>query len=263
MKLRFIKWVTPALLVACTLILACEKDKKIIATWNEAGTDADYARLRIVHASPNFRNLTGVPDSINIFVNGQKLNGTRLSYGGVFPGQSPNNYAVLPPGVYDVKISVGGVVNPDSIPVATLRFTLAEKTNYSFVITDSVLNANRDSGRIFVRDSFPEPITGRTGLRFIHAMNDTVGKRVDVWSTRRNNYLYTAVLPGTVSSFGIQPFIDVSDTLIVRRAGTTTELARFNNIIFANTRVYTIYLRGNVTLTTGTKARSLTFYANK
>jgi hypothetical protein len=263
MKFKYIKWITPAILVACTLILACEKEKEIIAPWNEAGSDADYARLRIVHAAPNFRNLTGVPDSINIFVNGQKLNGTRLSYGGVFPGQSPTNYAVLPPGAYDVKITVGGVVNPDSIPVATLRFTLAEKTNYSFVITDSVLNANRDSGRIFVRDSFPEPITGRIGLRFIHAMADTVGKRVDVWSTRRNNYLYTAVLPGVVSSFSIQPFIDISDTLIVRRAGTTTELARFNNIIFANTKVYTIYLRGNVALTTGTKARSLSWYTNK
>lgn len=265
MKLKYIKWIIPAILMVCSLILACEKEKDITAPWNEAGADADVARLRIVHASPNFRNLTGVPDSLNIFANGQKINAARLTFGSAFPSISPNNYATLPPGSYDLKISVGGVVNTDSIPVATIRVNLLAKTNYSFIITDSVLRATRDSSRIFVRDSFPEIRNGRIGLRFISAWTDTavVFRGVDVWSTRRNNNLYSNVMPGTTTSFSTQPFIDLSDTLIVRRAGTTTEIARLNNIVFANTRAYTIFLRGSSELSTGLKARTLTWYTNK
>jgi hypothetical protein len=265
MKFKFIKWITPAILVACTLVLACEKEKEIIAPWDEAGTDANFARLRIVHASPNFRNLTGVPDSINIFANGQKINGARLSFGGLFPGQTPAPYVAIPPGAYDIKITVGGVVNTDSIPVATLKFNLAANTNYSFIITDSVFRAVRDSSRIFVRDSFPAPSTGRIGLRFVNAMTDTaiVNPRVDVWSARRNNNLYTNINPGATTSFTNQPFIALGDTLIVRRAGTLTEVARLNNITFADTKVYTLYLRGDAMLTTGVKARTLTWYSNR
>ncbi len=245
-------------------LASCEKKKDLVAPWDEAGSESSMAHLRIIHAAPNLRLATGQADSLHVFANGIKMNGARLSYGGVMPGTSPASYVALPSGMVDLKVSVGGFENLDSIPVTTLKLDFKAGQYYSFIITDSLLNASKDSTRIFVRDSFPTPNTGRIGLRFIQAFADTaVDKRVDVYSTRRNNNLYTNMVPGMVSSFSNQPFIDLPDTLIVRRSGTTTELARINNVTFGNTRVYTLYLRGNAGVATGSKARSLTFYVNR
>ena len=261
-----VKYFNKSLLAAFALslgILACEKEREILAPVEDASSNGNSALIRIVHASPNFRAVTGQADSINIFVNGTKINGARLTYGSAFPATTPTTYAAVPPGEVQLKISVGGVVNIDSIEVGKLTANLKRGERYSFIITDSVLNASRDSSRIFIRDSFPVPAIGRTFVRFVHAMLDTADRRVDIWSARRNNNLLTNVLPGTISTFSNQPFINFPDTLIVRRAGTMTELARLNNITFANQRVYTVLVRGDVRLTTGAKARSVAWFTNR
>jgi hypothetical protein len=264
MKLTFLNKTMLVVLAVSLGFLACEKKREIVAPWDETGSDGNFAQLRIVHASPNFRALTGQADSINIFVNGSKINGARLTYGGAFPAVSPTTYAAVPFGAVQIKVSVGGLVNLDSIGVATINANFTRGERYSFIITDSLLNASRDSARMLVRDSFPTPLNGRTWLRMVNALVDTAtDKRVDVWSTRRNNNLFTNVQPGSVGAFTNQPFINFPDTLIVRRAGTATELARLQNITFANQRVYTIFLRGDVIVPSGAKARTLTWYTNR
>jgi hypothetical protein len=264
MKLKYLNKSFLAVLAISLGIVACEKKKEIIAPWDIAGSNSNFAHLRIVHASPNFRTITGQADSIHIFVNGSKINGVRLSYGGAFPAINPTTYATVPHGNVQLKVSVGGLVNVDSIAVATINTTFNQGENYSFILTDSLLSANRDSARILVKDSFPTPLNGRTWLRFVHTLVDTAAdKRVDVWSARRNNNLFANVQPGSVGAFTNQPFINFPDTLIVRRAGTMTELARLSNITYANQRVYTIFLRGDVKVATGLKARAVSWYANR
>ncbi len=255
-----------AFVVALGIVVmaGCETSKDIVAPWDMAGSESKLAHLRIIHASPNFRIVTGQADSIHVFANGVKMNGVRMSYGGAAPATNPASYVTLPAGMVDLKVSVGGFTTLDSIPITTLKIDMKAGEFYSFIITDSLLNASKDSSRILVRDSFPTPNTGSIGLRFVQALADTAAdKRIDVYSARRNNNIYTNVLPGTVTSFSNQPFINFSDTLIIRRSGTTTELARINNVIFTNTRVYTLFLRGNAGVATGSKSRSLTFYVNR
>lgn len=263
MKSKYLNKLTLAFLALSLGMLGCVKEKEIRAPWTDAGADGEFAQLRIVHAAPNFRNITGQADSIHVFANGVKVSGARLTYGGLFPGQTPATYAGIPAGSVALKISVGGLVNYDSIPVATINANLEKGKNYSLIITDSLLNASKDSARIFVWDSFPVPANMRVGLRFVHSLVDTaVDKRVDVWSARRNANMFAGILPGAVTNFTNQPFLNYPDTLIVRRVGTTTELARINTITFANTKVYTLFLRGDVRLT-GTKARTLTWYSHR
>lgn len=263
MKYQYINKLTLVILALSLGLLACEKKKEILATWDTAGTDGTLAHLRIIHASPNFRAIMGQADSLHIFANGGKVNGVRMSLGSVFPAQSPNAYVGLPPGNVELKLSVGGMISPDSIPLYSFKVKMEQGKYYSFLITDSLTNASKDSSRIFVRDSFPNLFNGRTGIRFINALRDTAGRTVDVWSTRRNNNLYSNVPSGLISSFSNQPFLNIPDTLIVRRAGTTNELARLNTITFANQRIYTILLRGDVTVTSGTRARTLTWVTNR
>jgi hypothetical protein len=102
-------------------------------------------------------------------------------------------------------------------------------------------------------------------IRFINAFSDTaVDKRINVFSTRRNNNLFTGVNANVVTGFSNQPFINIPDTLIIRRtANPTVELARINTITFSNRRVYTLYARGNTAMASGARARSLVWYTHR
>ncbi len=263
MKSSYFNKLALAVLAVSLGILACEKEKEIQAPWDTVGPDTDFAQIRIMHSATNFRTITGQADSLHFFVNGAKINNTRISFGGVWPAQTPNTYTSVPAGNVELKVSVGGIVNIDSIPITTLKLNLAPGERYSFMLTDSLLNASKDSSRIFVRDSFPTPVNGRVGVRFVNLLTDTAGKRVDIWSARRNANLFANVPYGSISSFTNQPFINLADTLIIRRTGTTQEFARINTITLANQKVYTIFVRGDVTQSSGAKARTLTWVTNR
>jgi hypothetical protein len=263
MKSTYLNKIIMAVLALSFGILACEKEKEIQAPWDTVGPDTEFAQIRIIHGATNFRTITGQADSLHFFVNGAKINNTRMSFGGVWPAQTPTTYTSVPAGNVNLKVSVGGIVNIDSIAITTLKLNLAAGERYSFMLTDSLLNASKDSSRIFVRDSFPTPLNGRVGVRFVNLLTDTAGKRIDIWSARRNANLFANVPYGTISSFTNQPFINIADTLIIRRTGTTQEFARINTITLANQKVYTIFVRGDVLLSTGAKARTLTWVTNR
>jgi hypothetical protein len=263
MKSTYLNKIIMAVLALSFGILACEKEKEIQAPWDTVGPDTEFAQIRIIHGATNFRTITGQADSLHFFVNGAKINNTRMSFGGVWPAQTPTTYTSVPAGNVNLKVSVGGIVNIDSIAITTLKLNLAAGERYSFILTDSLLNAKKDSTRIFIRDSFPTPLNGRIGLRFINLLTDTAGKNIDLWSARRNANLYANIPYGSISTFSNQPFINLNDTLIVRRAGTLQEFARINTITLANQKVYTVFVRGDVLQSTGAKARTLTWVTNR
>jgi len=266
------KYLLPLLAVAslAVFIAACEKEEGIPSPeLVTVGAESDWAHVKVLHASPNLRDRIGGPDSLDIYLNGIKINsGSNFTYGNAFPANptAPNSavgtYAAVRAGSVNVRVVRRGVSVFDSATVASIPTNLVAGGYYSFILTDSLLNL-RDSSRIFVRDNFPIPTEGRYVMRLIHAAADSANQRVDIWSARRNNYLYTNVASGTVGSFISQPQFSVADTLIVRRAGTMQELTRINNIIFTNQRVYTLVFRGKEGLTSGAKARSLIYYLHR
>jgi hypothetical protein len=71
---------------------SCKRDYSLVAT-NKTTGGTSY--LAIVHASPNFRNIFNMPDSFNVFINGDKISGFNpgtaspfMSYGATFPPNS-------------------------------------------------------------------------------------------------------------------------------------------------------------------------------
>ena len=262
----------PLLAVASVgvLIAACEKEEGIPSPeLTTAGAESSMCHIKVLHASPNFRDMLGVPDSLDVYLNGIKINsGSNFTYGNAFPANptAPNSavgtYAAVRAGAVNVRVVRRGASLFDSATVASIPTTLVAGGYYSFIITDSVRNL-RDSSRIFVRDNFTIPTPGRYIIRLVHAAADSADRRIDIWSTRRNNYLYTNIPSGSVGSFISQPQFSVADTLIVRRAGTMNELTRINNIIFTDQRVYTLVYRGKEGLTSGARARSLIYYLHR
>ncbi len=251
---------------AMVVFYSCKKQVYTDAAYQV--TDSVHAYLKIIHASVNFRALTGKQDTFNVYLNKARLTppttptSAALSYGSVFPGTASNAYMAVEAGVDTLRLSIPGVVNTDSVTILTLYKYLAPGKYYTFIITDSLL-AGRDSSKIFVQDLYAPPVVSYINLRFIHAViNDTAGKTVDLWSYARNAAIITKVKPDSVSSFllaGVNP--SVPDTLYVRRTGTTLNLAK---LLFAPTpqRTYTLYYYGDGNLTTGKKARTLANYGH-
>ena len=100
----------------------------------------------------------------------------------------------------------------------------------------------------------------------IHAvLNDTLGKNVDVYSTRLNANIFSNIAPGTTTAFVSEPYNFVSDTIIVKRAGINFELARISTVAtpIQRQRAYTLIYKGNAANTTAPKGRSLSYFTNQ
>jgi hypothetical protein len=227
------------------------------------------AFLKVIHVAPGFTQVFNSPDNFNVLVGG--IGGQRIAasmtYNSAFPVNTTNvdTYAAVPSGAQDIRLVMKGVVNIDSATIAAFPKNLVAGNYYTLVITDSITSPPAAS-KIFSEDAVFWPVSGIYSLRFIHAvMNDTAGKTVDVYSARKAGNVFTGVAPGTVLNFADQTYSNVPDTIIIRRAGTTQELARANGVSFSNRRVYTILYKGNTTITASTnvRARSVVVYNNR
>ncbi|MFL9484974.1 DUF4397 domain-containing protein [Chitinophagaceae bacterium LWZ2-11] len=241
---------------------SCKRDVSYIATYDTGNSSTAY--IRVVQASPSFRALYSQPDSFNVYVNTTKINGGILSYGSIFPAAG-ELYAAVPAGKQPIRLSLKGVVNTDSLTVATFTKTLVAGKYYSFIMTDSIMSASKDSTQIFVTDTYAQPLQGYYSLRFVHAVvNDTAGLKVDVFSARRNGNIFTGIKSDSVTTFlGLPYNPSVNDTLYVRRSGTANNLTKAYVFGPVNQRVYTIVYMGDTKATTGTKVKALGLYTNQ
>jgi len=245
------------------LLWSCSKTTPLV---NIAVTSSPTgsAFIKIVHFSPAFRLATSNSDSLNIFLNGSKLNGSFLTFGSLFPSTT-NLYAAIPAGAATIKLSTAGVLTPDSIAVVSLSKIVEAGKYYSLIITDSILSAS-SSKQIFTQDNFVLSDTNTFTLRFVHAiLNDSTGKNVDIYSTRRAGNMFSNISPGTVTDFNAQPYNFITDTIIVRRTGSNFELARFTTASnpLARQRAYTLIYKGTPNVTTAPKGRALATFANQ
>lgn len=160
---------------------------------------------------------------------------------------------------------MAGRVNPDSIQLALFTSLALKGQRYSVILTDDVKSA-RDSSKMILPDNIIQPNTGNYRLRFVNAIAaDTAGTTVSIFSARRNGNIFNSVAPGQVVDFQTLPFnSQLSDTLYVRRPGSTFNLAILNSASFGNQRSYTMIYRGyGGTVTTGTKGRTLVTYLDE
>lgn len=248
------------------LFSACKKQADMVAPYDAATENTAY--LRVIHASPFFRQYFNAPDSFNVYVNGNKMNAPFLTYGSIFPqATSTFGYVAVNPGLQQIKMSINGFASasPDSTQLINFTKVFDKGKYYTLFVTDS-LKLNPDRG--FLVDTLTQPVTGNVRVRFFHAvMNDTAGKTVDIFSYARNTTVFNGIQPGGVTSFNTLGFnVGVADTFYVTRsAASGTPLA--NRLVLAklafaptNQRSYTLYYRGDANLTSTPKARTLSSY---
>jgi hypothetical protein len=245
------------LLFAFTFGLLSSCEKKLTYVDPSSTTDG-LAFIKVIDASPNFRQVFKGSDSFNIYVNGLKVNGGQLSYNSIFP-TATNLYAGVPAGPQSIRVTVNGKVNPDSITLLSVNKTLDAGSYYSFIITDEALGSN-EARQMFLKDNFALTDTSHFTLRFIDAvLNDATP--VDVYSINNAANIFTNISPGTTTAFSSFNYNLTSDILSIRVAGTLTEITKVTGAVLTRSRAYTLLYKGS-SVGTGTKARTAIVYAN-
>lgn len=248
--------------LALILFYACKKDN----TKLQGNPTTSNAYLKVMDAAPGFRQVFNSPDSFNILVGGQRIV-YGLTYNSAFPVNTTNvnTYAAVPANAQDIRLVVRGIVNADSNTIVTIPKSLVAGSKYTLIVTDSI-STTPDYSKIWAQDNFNTPDSGKYSIRCINAvMNDTAGKKIDVYSYRNAGNIFSNVSPGDVTAFSTLNIPSVfTDTFSIRRAGTTFQLAILNSVSITNNhRVYTLLYRGDGRLTSGTKARGIVVYTNQ
>jgi len=244
------------------IFISCKKDIKPIGY-----PITQEAFLRVMHVSTNFRAVQSYPDSFNVYVGTNKINGTLFTYNSAFPSTAFNNntYAAVPPGPQQIRLSLQGVNKIDSLTIISVQKVLETGKYYTLFITDS-LQAQQDVTKIWLNDiNFLPTDTTQYRIRFAHMiLNDSAGKKVDVYSFRQAGNIFSGISPGTVTDYVNITAPNLVDTLSIRRTGTGFELARvINTALYTKNRLYTILFKGNPGSTSGTKGRTALIYNNR
>lgn len=246
-------------------LVACNKDTTYLA---QPVISGNSAYIKFLHLSPSLATITGTADNITVLnfdpksSSWNKITGTPLAYEKYFP-TTTNVYAAVNAGPQTIKFSLAAVSQKDSAELFLKMVQADAGKYYSFIITDSVKSTSL-SKAMFLQDDLLTLGSSQIGMRFVHAIwNDTAAKNVDIYSVRNNATIFSARSAGSATSFAPLNYFTTSDTLIIRRAGTTFALASFNGANFTPGRNYTLVYKGNGTVTASTgKPRSLLIYGH-
>ena len=207
---------------------------------------------------PTAPNATTGPQ-VFIYANGKKLNGTALSYGGVWP--TTNVYANIPAGstrfdIINARLNLTVVPNvPGFIAgdtLATFTTTVDKTKYYSLYIGDTVPTV-----RVTVKeDNFPVPDYQTYKIRVANFLMNPLDT-ITLFSTRLNAEIISDITHKNVSNWVQVVLPVISDTLIFRKKGTVTAYVQVNGFSPIGLRMYTIIGRGKTGVTAKTPAAAI------
>jgi Domain of unknown function (DUF4397) len=262
-----------AILCTATLLAGCAKNKlKDNYYWT---TQPGNANIRFIHAYTSLTPSAAVPAAgpvVDFFVNNEKISGigsttgtvAAIAYGGVFPLPA-GQYASVVPGEVPIKAAVYRA--PGSTPQATDviangKFNLEAGKFYSAFLVDTMPSpAPANVNIAIVQDDITKAKSGSFKIRFAH-MIPTLDTLEIVQKTGLR-LLVTDITYKKVSNFIELPLFSSSDSIYLRRKGSTAVLTGSGAFLPGSERVYTFLCRGLYGTTSGTRARTLTFYTNQ
>lgn len=241
------------------MMLPSCKDENLLDANNKAEfiDSTKFANIRVIHCFagntpqlPTAPNATTGPQ-VFMYVNGKKLNGNALSYGGQWP--SPNVYAIVDPGTVKMeavmaRLNLAIVPNvPAPIAGDTLisgNQTLQAGKFYSVYFGDTV-----GTYRLTVReDVMPTPDYQTYKIRMAHWIMNPLDT-FNLYSRRLQANIVSDVTHKQVTGWVQLPVPVLNDTLEIRKRGTTTSIVTPLALTPVGLRFYTVVLRGKTGLT--------------
>jgi hypothetical protein len=266
-----------ALLLFGLMQLSCNKRTELLRD-NEQWdfVDAPYtnkANVKFIHA---FSSLTptvtsGIGPTLRIFMDGKQLSGptsTLNRFEFTINGTAASNvfpvsvaYSVLPAGSHSFEFIMNRYSNSVFKPVAgdtVFRSSHNFETgkNYSIFLVDTVPTPNV----IMKEDNWTVPSQGAYQLRMANLVANR-NERVDVYSIRAQRVIFSNVGYKEITNYVELPTQPLSDSLIVRLAGTMTVRDTLKAFSPTSQRVYTLMSRGKTGVTGRTP--TTTTYTNR
>jgi hypothetical protein len=256
----------PLALVAGTILFsACKREEYTVV---QAQGVNGMAFLKLVNVytalTPSATSPASGP-SVNVFVNGVRINPPGLSYGALFPATA--NYAEVAPALGS---NILVVLNRATGPIAgdTLinkNFDIAAGSYTSLYIVDTLPNPNPNTASPTILP-FGETVTaahvGNFKARFVNMMPST--DTIEVFSKVLNAVIFSGTRFKNASDWVEMPVFLKTDTLQMRKVSApTVVLGQIIGFQPNSERVVTVYAQGQITATTGTRPRTLTSYFNR
>lgn len=191
-----------------------------------------------------------------ISLDGERLNGTALSMGGIFPGASTvTAFATITPGTRTIRV-YDSLATTTQTPVS-ISATFEEGKFYTVYTYDTSTAVKA----IVKSDEFSVPTDTTANVKFVNMISSsTAVPNVDLYSRRKRGNIATNIAPQENSIY-IKHLTGLSDTLEVRATGTTAPLTILNNFTFTRQRTYNVVFRGRYQSTSGTMSRGITIMA--
>ena len=200
--------------------------------------------------------------SVNVYVNGAKINAGPLGYGGSFP-LSPAYTGVAPGLAINIKVILNRTNNTPVAgdTISNKNYDLGVNSYTTFYITDTTPNPTPFNPYVVpIQELVNDAPVGFFRARFVNMIpsNDTL----EVFSRRLNAVIFSGQLYKNATPTVELPTFTTSDTLQLRRVSApATVLASINGFFPTSARVYTVYCIGNITGTP--RARVLTSFTNR
>lgn len=239
-----------ALLLGLVAITACDKDAVQISSITAPVTGA---RVKFFNFGLN-------APQVNFFANNTKVTAISSTTGvestvGVAYGAAAAGgfYMVLPPGAATFQGRISATVD-NNLPVASVTGTLVDGKAYSVYLSGFYNTATKQVEGFLVEDPFPDTFDYSTALvRFVNASPNADPMRLSVQSSTAPDF---TPIGAAIAYKGAGVFVGVptgSYTLAVQAAGAAAPAVTRTAVSFVAGRIYTVTLRGDMTLSaTGT-----------
>lgn len=239
-----------AILLGVVVMTACDKDAVQISSITAPATGArvKFFNFGINAPQVNFYNnntkVTAISSTTGVESN------VGVAYGAVAAG---GFYVALPPGAASFSGRISAVVD-NNVPIASVPATLEDGKAYSVYLSGFYNTATKQVEGFVVEDAVPAAIDYNVALiRFVNASPNSQAMQLSVLSSVSTT---EAPIGAAIAYKATGAFVGVptgSYTLNLRAAGATAPAVTRTGVSFIAGRVYTITLRGDMTLpSTGT-----------
>ncbi|MFN8305130.1 MAG: hypothetical protein U0T79_00025 [Ferruginibacter sp.] len=257
------KRILSILTVGSLLLFACNKNdlNEQHQGWQFHNT-AD-AQVKFINAYTALTPSAATPaagPSVDLFVNDVKVTATPVGYGTIYPSLG-GAFAACASGLVNIKAIVnrtGGNIAGDTL--ANGNYQLGP-TTHSIILVDPNPNPTPLSPNLLVvGESVSMPAYGKFKMRFMHMVAGPADT-LDLYSRRLGANIATSITYKNMSPWMELPVYASSDTLELRKTGTTTSIINLNTFSGSTSRSYTVLARGNTAVTGRT--RTLSFYTSQ
>lgn len=250
--------------ISILVINSCYNKNESLSILNvNAANNIAYVKFINTYAASNPTTVTpAAGPSVNVYVNGVKVNAAPLGYGGSFP-LSPSYVGVAPGLAINIKVILNRTNNT---PVAgdTLsnkNYDLGVNSYTTFYIADTTPNPTPFNPYVVpIQELITDAPVGFFRARFVNMIpsNDTL----EVFSKRLNAVIFKGQLYKNATPMVELPTFVISDTFQLRKVSAPATILFQTPAFFpTSSRVYTFYCTGNITGTP--RARVLTSFTNR